>query len=199
MITLPSAGKVALIVHDMCNDALKPGGHYPHAGEASGTAMLIANNVRLLHAARARGLAVFHTGHYLRPDAMDAPLGGRSSQLDVLKDGSWGAEPIDELWPEQGEWRIRKGGGFSAFTGTPLEKWLHRLGITTIIICGSGTHAGIEATVRDMRELDFDAVIASDACSGVGTEHHAASMLTLTFAQRGATDEVVDALKSAPD
>ena len=181
----------------MCNDALKPGGHYPNAGQAPGTAALIANNVRLLNSARARGVAVFHTGHYLRPDAQDAPLGGRSSTLDVLKGGSWGAEPIDELRPLESEWRIRKGGGFSAFTGTPLEKWLHRLGVTTIVICGSGTHAGIEATVRDMREQDFDAVIASDACSGVGTDHHAASMLTLNFAQRGTTDEVVAALESA--
>lgn len=197
MITLPGVRQVALIVHDMCNDALKPGGHYPNAGQAPGTAALIANNVRLLNSARARGVAVFHTGHYLRPDAQDAPLGGRSSTLDVLKGGSWGAEPIDELRPLDSEWRIRKGGGFSAFTGTPLEKWLHRLGVTTIVICGSGTHAGIEATVRDMREQDFDAVIASDACSGVGTDHHAASMLTLNFAQRGTTDEVVAALESA--
>lgn len=197
MITLPNVHQVALIVHDMCNDALKPGGGYPNAGQAPGTAELIANNVRLLNAARARGIAVFHTGHYLREDALDAPLGGRSSKLGVLKDGSWGAEPIDELRPLDGEWRIRKGGGFSAFTGTPLEKWLHRLGVTTIVICGSGTHAGIEATVRDMRELDFDAVIASDACSGAGTDHHAASVLTLNFAQRGTTDEVVAALEAA--
>jgi nicotinamidase-related amidase len=199
MISLPSVKQIALIVHDMCNDSLKPGGHYPRAGEAPGTATLIANNVRLLDSARARGIAVFHTGHYLRPDAMDAPLGGRSSTLDVLKDGSWGAEPIDELRPAAGEWRIRKGGGFSAFTGTPLEKWLHRLGITTIVIGGSGTHAGIEATVRDMRELDFDAVIVSDACSGAGTDHHTASMLTLNFAQRGTTDEVVAALQAAAE
>ena len=199
MITLPRVRQVALIVHDMSNDALKPGGHYPHAGEAPGTTTLIANNARLLDTARARGIAVFHTGHYLRPDAMDAPLGGRSSTLDVLKDGSWGAEPIDELRPLDGEWRIRKGGGFSAFTGTPLEKWLRRLGVTTIVICGSGTHAGIEATVRDMRELDFDAVIASDACSGVGTDHHAASMLTLSFAQRGTTDEVVAAFQAGAE
>ena len=181
----------------MCNDALKPEGGYRNAGQGPGTAALIANCVQLLNAARSHALAVFHTGHYLRADAIDAPLGGRSSTLDVLKDGSWGAEPIEELRPMDGEWLIRKGGGYSAFTGTPLEKWLRRLGVTTIIICGSGTHAGIEATVRDMRELDFDAVIASDACSGVGTDHHAASMLTLNFAQRGTTDEVLAALEAA--
>jgi nicotinamidase-related amidase len=66
-----------------------------------------------------------------------------------------------------------------------------------LIIGGAGTHAGIEATVRDMREHDYHAVIASDACSGAGTPHHAASMLTLTFAQIGTTQEVLEALENA--
>ena len=198
MISFPSVNQVALIIHDMSNEGLKPGGNYPEAGKEPGTAELIANNVKLLQAARNRGVAVFFTGHFLRGDSKDAPLGGRSATMDVLKKDTWGAEMIDELAPGPGEWRIRKGGGFSAFTGTPLEKWLHRLGVTTLVIGGSGTSAGIEATVRDMRELDFHAVIASDACNGVGTDHHAATMRTVTFAQIDTTDEVVAAIEKAP-
>ena len=199
MITLPSVKQVALIVHDMCNDGLKPGGHYPDAGQAPGTADLIAHNMHLLEAARGRGMAVFFTGHFLRADARDAPLGGRSERFDVLKDGSWGAEPIDELKPGPGEWRIRKGGGMSAFTGTPLEKWLRRLGVTTVIIGGSGTGAGVSSTIYAARERDLACVVASDACNGVGSEHHTAAMLNLsTFAQVGTTDEVVESMERAP-
>jgi nicotinamidase-related amidase len=199
MIELPDLERLALIVHDMSNDALKPGGGYPGAGEAPGTAELIANNVALLAAARSRGIAVFHTGHFLRPDALDAPLGGRSAKLPVLRDGTWGAQPIDELKPAPGEWIIRKGGGFSAYTGTPLEKWLRRLGVTTVIIGGAGTGAGISSTAYACRERDFAAVIASDACNGAGSEHHAAAMLNLaSFAQVGTTEEILTALTSMP-
>lgn len=202
MITLPSVKQVALIVHDMSNDALKPGGKYPNAAKAPGdpaVQQFITNNVRLLDAARKRRVAVFHTGHYLRPDYLDVAPGGNSARFGALQADTWGAEAIDELKPAPGEWGIRKGGGYSAFTGTPLDKWLRRLGVTTLIIGGAGTHAGIEATVRDMREYDYRAVVASDACSGAGTDHHAATMLVLTFAQIGTTEEIVHALEQAPE
>ena len=195
MIELPEVKQLALIVHDMSNDALKSGGRYPGAGEAPGTAELIANNVLLLDAARRRGIAIFHTGHFLRDDAKDAPLGGRSARLAVLRDGSWGAEPIDELKPAPGEWLVRKGGGFSAFTGTALEKWLRRLGVTTVIIGGAGTGAGVSSTAYACRERDFSTVVVADACNGAGTEHHTAAMLNLaSFAQVGTTAEVIEAL-----
>lgn len=198
MIELPPISRVALLIHDMHNDALKPGGHYPNAGEAPGTAEFIANNVRLLEAARQRGMPVFFTGHFLRQDARDAPRGGRSNKLDVLKDGSWGAAIIDELKPAPGEWVIRKGGGFSAFTGTPLEKWLRRLGVTTIVVGGAGTGAGVSSTIYAARERDFRVVTVSDACNGVGSESHRAAMLNLSsFTQVATTEEAVDAMLEA--
>ena len=49
-----------------------------------------------------------------------------------------------------------------------------------------------------MREYDYRAVVATDACSAAGSEHHAATMQTLTFAQRGTTQEVLEALEKAP-
>ncbi len=122
MIELPNVEQLALIAQDISNDSLKAGGAYPGAGSAPGSAQLIANNALLLEAARRRGIAVFHTGHYLRPDYKDVAPGGNSARYGALQDGSWGAEPIEELKPLANEWRIRKGGGYSAFTGTPLDK-----------------------------------------------------------------------------
>jgi nicotinamidase-related amidase len=199
LLTLPPVEQLALIVHDMCNDSLKPGGHYPNAGMAPGTAELIANNAKLLRAARDRGLPIFFTGHFLRHDARDAPLGGRSERLDVLKDGSWGAQVIDELKPEPQDWIIRKGGGFSAFTGTPLEKWLRRLGVTTVIVGGAGTGAGVSSTIYATRERDLACIVASDACNGIGSDMHKAAMLNVgTFAQVALTEEIAAALANAP-
>lgn len=85
MINLRNITKLALLVHDMQNDALKPGGKYPNAGHTPGITEFIAKNVRLLGAARSRGLPVFHSGHFLRPDYKDVAMGGRSAKVGALQ------------------------------------------------------------------------------------------------------------------
>ena len=131
MLELPARETLACICHDMQNDYLKEGGRTPEAGRDPAVPQLIENHVRLLSAARAAGLPVFFTGHFLREDYLDAARHGRARSLGSLRDGTWGAEVIDELAPQPGEFLIRKGGGMSAFTGTALEKWLRRLGVST--------------------------------------------------------------------
>ena len=167
----------------------------PDAGKIPGNAEYLERHVRLFTAAREAGIPIFFTGHFLREDYVDVAPGGSSSYGH--KAGTWGAEIVDELAPRPGEWVIRKGGGFSAFTGTPLEKWLHRPGVSTIILAGSGTPAGIAATLYASRELDFASVVVSDGCRSNTAERHDASMLLFSaFAQIATTDEVVTALRS---
>ncbi|MXW29450.1 MAG: cysteine hydrolase [Chloroflexi bacterium] len=194
MLELPARETLAYVCHDMQNDYLKEGGRTPEAGRNPHTPQLIENHVRLLTAARAVGLPVFFTGHFLREDYLDAARHGRARSLGSLRDGTWGAEVIDELAPLPGEFLIRKGGGMSAFTGTALEKWLRRLGVSTLIVAGIATQAGVESTVRDARERDYDSIVVGDACDG-RSENHEASLLNMgTFAQVVSTEEVVAAL-----
>ncbi|MCY4583282.1 MAG: cysteine hydrolase [Chloroflexi bacterium] len=194
MLELPARETLAYICHDMQNDYLKEGGRTPEAGRDPAGPQLIENHVRLLSAARSAGLPVFFTGHFLREDYLDAARHGRARSLGSLRDGTWGAEVIDELAPQPGEFLIRKGGGMSAFTGTALEKWLRRLRVSTLIVAGIATQAGVESTVRDARERDFDSIVVGDACNG-RTENHQASLLNMgTFAQVVSTEEAVAAL-----
>lgn len=203
MVALPPVKQLALIIHDMLNDGLKPGGKNPGADAKAAspeTQQVIANHVRLLDAARKRGLPVFYTGHAMRPDHKDAALGARSRIYGHYTAGTWGAEVIDELKPLADDWIIRKGGGMSAFTGTALDKWLRRLGVTTFVIGGGATAAGVESTVRAARELDFESIVVSDACHGGARANHEASLLNMaTFVQVVTTQEVVDALLQAPE
>ena len=197
MVNIHRPERVAYVVHDMLNDGNAVGGKSPGAGKAPGHAAYIAKHVRLLAAARAHKLPVFYTGHFLRPDYKDAVMFSVYPKHGTNQDGTWGAQIIDELAPEPGDWIIRKGGGMSAFTGTPFEKWLHRLGVTQMIIAGGATHAGVESTVRDARDRDFHVVVVSDACRSGSAEHHAASILNMsTFAQMAAVDEVIAALEA---
>lgn len=198
MVEIHRPQGVAYVVHDMLNDGNEIGGKMPGAGKAPGHAAYIANHVRLLAAARAHKLAVFYTGHFLRPDYKDAVMFSVYPKYGTNQDGSWGAQVIDRLAPAPGDWIIRKGGGMSAFTGTPFEKWLRRLGVTQIVIAGGATHSGVESTVRDARDRDFHVVVVSDACRSSAVEHHNASIFNMaTFAQIATVDEVIAALDAA--
>lgn len=200
MITLPSRKQIALIVHDMQNDYITPGGKFVEVhGVPPGTAEVIANHVRLLARARHYKMPVFGTGHFLRDDYTDVVHRALSPKYGALKAGTWGAEIIDELKPSPGEYLIRKGAGYSAFVGTPLEKLLRRLSVTTIIIGGISCFVGVESTVRDACDRDFDVVVASDACND-DPLHLQASLLNMAhFAQIATTSEVLAALDHAPD
>jgi nicotinamidase-related amidase len=62
----------------------------------------------------------------------------------------------------------------SAFTGTPLEIYLRGLNIKTLVVGGVFTDQGVETTVRDAFDRDFDIVVVGDACwspSNRGHEH----------------------------
>lgn len=199
MISLPSRRQIALIVHDMQNDYITPGGKFVEVnGVPPGTAEMIANHVRLLAAARRYKLPVFCTGHFLRDDYLDVVHRALSPKYKALKAGTWGAEIIDELKPAPGEFLIRKGAGYSAFVGTPLERLLRRLGVSTIIIGGISCFVGVESTVRDACDRDFDVVVASDACND-DPPHLQASLLNMAhFAEIATTTEVIGALDRSP-
>ena len=194
MVSLSPTNQLALIVHDMLNDSLKPGGKSPGAGTVPTTAQVIANHVRLVEAARRYGIAIFYTGHALQPDYRDAAHGANSPTYGGLQAGTWGAQIIDELKPRPEDWIIRKGGGYSAFTGTALDKWLRRLGVSTLIIGGVATQSGVDATVRAARDLDYETMVVSDACQSGDPALHEAALFNFTWNRVATTDEVLDAL-----
>ena len=196
-VEIESLACLALVVHDMMNDGHKIGGKMPGAGTAPGSAEYFANQRRLLLACRSHRIPVFYTGHFLRPDYKDAVRSTKYDRYSAYQDGTWGGSVIDELKPEPGDWIIRKGGGMSAFTGTPFEKWLRRLKVTHIIIVGGSTNSGVESTVRAARDLDFYTIVVSDGCRSSSQPHHDASLFNMAvFSQIGTVDEVIAAIES---
>ena len=55
---------------------------------------------------------------------------------------------------------------WSAFHGTALDLTLRVQGIDTVIICGGSTHVGVASTVYAGRDLDYQMIVARDACTG---------------------------------
>lgn len=89
----------------------------------------------------------------------------------VVAGGSWEAQTIDELAPQPEDYLIPKY-RWSAFFQTYLELALRTRGIDTLILAGGSTDVGIASTAYAARDLDFNLVIASDACTSNETDNH---------------------------
>ncbi len=82
----------------------------------------------------------------------------------VVEGGSWEAQVIDELEPRPEDYMIPKY-RWSAFYQTYLDLALRSNGIDTIILAGGSTDVGVASTAYSARDMDYNLVIASDACS----------------------------------
>lgn len=61
---------------------------------------------------------------------------------------------------------------FNGFHGTDLDLILRRMGVTTLVVGGIATHAGVEATVRAAHDHGYRQVLVEDAMSAMTDQHH---------------------------
>lgn len=148
-------------------------------------APVVANAAELLARARAAGAMVAFaradhradratsartlrdTDNRLRPVRED----DADSHKPVVTGSTWETQIVAELSPREEEFLVPKH-RWSAFHGTYLELALRTRGVDTIVLCGGSTDVGIAATAYAARDLDYNLVIASDACTSPETDNH---------------------------
>lgn len=146
---------------------------------------VIANAEALLRAARVDGVMVAyaHADHRadrgtsartlrdadnrLRPISAD----DAEAHKPLLTGGTEETRIVRELAPEPGDYLVPKH-RWSAFHGTYLELALRTRGVDTIILCGGSTDVGVASTAFAARDLDYNLVIASDACTSPEEDNH---------------------------
>ena len=86
----------------------------------------------------------------------------------------------------------------SAFFGAELDLQLRRRGYGAVVICGVATNLGVEATARAAFDLNYDVVIAADACGSVapGLHEFAVENILPRIARVRQTAEIVAGLGS---
>ncbi len=86
----------------------------------------------------------------------------------------------------------------NAFFSTELDLQLRRRGCKTVVICGVATNLGVEATARAAFELNYNVVIASDACGSVapGMHEFAVEKILPRIARVQETDVIIKAMQS---
>ena len=193
--------RCALVIQDMQNDVVMERGAFaasgaPEHARAQGS---IGNAARLAEACRARGVPVIHVHFVVRPGApgltLNAPLFEGVVDETALVKGTWGAQAVDALTPQEGDHVVEKF-RMSAFEGTHLETILRAEGRDTIIECGAWTNMSIEHTARTGADKGYVMVIPEDACSSMNADWHRASVdyAMQNVAAVTSTDDVIAAL-----
>ncbi len=99
------------------------------------------------------------------------PVDQKPNFVPIVAGGTWEASVIDELAPAPEDYVIPKY-RWSAFFQTYLELALRTRKIDTLIIAGGSTDVGVASTAYTARDLDYNLVIVSDACSSPEHDNH---------------------------
>jgi nicotinamidase-related amidase len=169
------AATTALIVVDMQNDFVKPGGALvvPSAAET------IPAIQRLLALARERGLAVYFTQDTHEPGDIEFPIWGQH----VLR-GSWGWRIVDELAPQPGE-RVIEKLRYDGFFGTPLDHELRLRGIRTVIVCGTVANICVLHTAGSAALRGYRVILPVNAVSAITPFDLQIALRQTSFLYRG--------------
>jgi ureidoacrylate peracid hydrolase len=174
-----SPQRTALLFFDMLNGHIKPDN-----GQISARYQpVIASAVRVLEAARSARVLITYAAANHRSDngttvstlrdtdnRMRPTASGTVSE-PLVRGGTWQSEIISELAPRPEDYLIPKY-RWSAFHQTYLQLALRAHGIDTIILSGGSTDVGIASTAYAARDMDYNLVIVSDACTSPETDNH---------------------------
>lgn len=183
-------GRASLLVIDMQNDYTDAAGDYARRGiDLSMIQATVPNIARLCTAARAVGVPVLYSMHTILPGfTSDSPVwlgihanGGLRSldQTDFYTlDGTWGQEIYRDLEPGLGDVVFKKFRS-NCFVGSGLNTLLRSRSIETVICTGQVTQGCVENTVRTARDMDYYAVMVSDAVASTNQANHDATFFNL--------------------
>ena len=172
-------------------------------------APVVANARAIVEAARATGamIAYAHADHRADRATSARTLRDTDNRLRPIDPGDARAhEPlltggtretriVEALAPREGDYLVPKH-RWSAFHGTYLDLALRTRNVDTIVLLGGSTDVGIASTAFAARDLDYNLVIVSDACTSPEQDNHDQLMKRIfpRMARVRATAQVVDML-----
>ncbi|XP_068653441.1 probable inactive nicotinamidase At3g16190 isoform X2 [Aristolochia californica] len=171
--------KTALLVIDMQNDFILPGGPMHVAGGEE----IVPCVIKTIQVARERGIFVVWVVREHDPLGRDVELFRRhlygDGKANPTSKGTKGAELADGLVTKEGEYKLVKT-RFSAFFATHLHSLLRSSGIEDIVVVGVQTPNCIRQTVYDAVALDYKSVtVIIDATAAAAPEVHIANILDM--------------------
>lgn len=145
---------------------------------------IVDNAALIMRAGREAGLPIFFARGMHRADGSTSTQlltdtdntltpwrdgGVTKRRVPVSLEGKSGSDIISELDPRPEDYYIAKY-RWNAFHQTYLDLALRSNGIDTLIVCGASIEMGLAATVYGARDLDYNVIIVSDACTSLHNE-----------------------------
>ena len=182
-IELP-ASETAVIVVDMQNDFVKPGGKLvvPTAKDT------IPSIKRLLEKARERNVLIIYTKdtHYKRDPEFE--IWGEH----VVK-GTWGWEIVDELKPSENDIVVEKT-RYDGFYGTPIDDLLRVYGIRYVVIVGTVANICVLHTAGSAALRWYKVIVPLDGISALNDFDYYVALRQIDFLYKGILVESVDGI-----
>ena len=175
----------AVMVIDMQNAFVSKGGFFDlTAVDISHSQQIIEPINHLCKAARAKQIKVIYVVFHYSPDLREMGNPGIPSWYKearfyhehpewrdkFLIRGTWGAEIVKELEPQEGDLVVEKL-KYSAFFGTGLDVTLKTLDIKYLVFVGVATNICVEASLRDAYYHGYFPILVSDATAPIGPAH----------------------------
>jgi len=172
----------AVMVIDMQNAFVSKGGFFDLSGEdISPSRQIIRPIQHICDVARAKEIKVIYVAFRYSPDLREMGSPGQpfwhkearfyrehpEGREKFLIRGTWGAEIVNDLRPQEGDLVIEKV-KYSAFFGTALDITLRILEIKYLLFVGVATNICVEASLRDAYYHGYFPVLVSDATAPLG-------------------------------
>ncbi|WP_353191476.1 cysteine hydrolase [Pandoraea pnomenusa] len=179
------ARRTALVIVDLQDDFITPGGAYDRGGAATAQAQALPERLAPVAASlKAAGGFVAASQFTLWPDASGEPM--ISPHLKQLRPflrrgdfavGSPGHATVATLagYVDVAVWKV----AYSAFFNTQLDWVLKNVGIDTVVVCGIVTNGGVASTARDAHMRDYRVLVLSDGCAAPTPAMHDAALADL--------------------
>jgi len=156
---------------------------------------VVDNAALIMRAGRGAGLPIFFARGMHRPDGSTSiqlltdtdntltPWPGEEvtkRRVPVSLEGKSGSDIISALHPRPEDYYIAKY-RWNAFHQTYFDLALRSNGIDTLIVCGASIEMGVAATAYGARDLDYNVIIVSDACTSLHNERVHEMFLEFVF------------------
>jgi nicotinamidase-related amidase len=196
------AKETAVVLIEFQNDFCKEGGklHDGVKGEIE-RQNTIPNAMKLAEGARKKGASVIHSPFVFNEKYFeDHQMKGIVKAVadgDAFREGTWGAEFIDELKPQEGDEVVGGKCTLCGFNNTNLENLLKEGNIKNVVIGGFLTNFCVESTARTAYDKGYGVTIMKDATAAMSTEeqNHSEGKIFPLIGQTLSVDQFLDQLQ----